>query len=70
MKLNNLSGWNNETEKMAAASCGSACGASEPEKKPEPQPASCGSACGAAAPEEKPEQKPTACGSACGAGSK
>lgn len=66
MKLNNLFGWNNETKKMAPSSCGSACGASEPEKKPEPQPASCGSACGASAPEEKP----TACGSACGAGSK
>ncbi|WP_407428564.1 ACGX-repeat peptide [Treponema sp.] len=64
MALKNLSDWN---VKMAQAdegsACGTACGASEPEKKP----AACGSACGAGEPAE-PEKKPAACGSACGAG--
>jgi ACGX-repeat protein len=51
---------------MAAAGCGSACGAGD--KEAEEKPSACGSACGAGDKEQEP--KPSACGSACGAGDK
>ncbi|MCD8012015.1 MAG: ACGX-repeat peptide [Lachnospiraceae bacterium] len=41
MALSNLFGWKDET---SAASCGTACGASD---KLEEKPAACGSSCGA-----------------------
>ena len=42
----------------AGTACGSAFGASDPEKKP----SACGTACGTT----DPEKKPSACGTACG----
>lgn len=62
MALNNLFGWNQETETKTAAACGTACGAAD--KPAEEAPAACGAA-------DKPaEEKPAACGTACGAGDK
>lgn len=61
MALSNLFGWNAQMDQAPAASCGTACGASD---KTEEKPAACGSACGAS---EAPEEKPASCGSACGA---
>lgn len=63
MALSNLNGWKKYLS-ATAASCGTACGASD---KPEEKPAACGTACGAS---DKPEEKPAACGTACGASDK
>ena len=49
----------------ALSSCGSACGAADPNQKEKPASA-CGSACGAADPNQK-EKPASARGSACGA---
>ena len=71
MALANIAG--RAEEKMSAAACGTACGASD---KPAETPAACGAAdkpaetpaaCGAA---DKPDDAPAACGTACGAGDK
>ena len=47
MALVNLSGWNENEEKKATASCGTSCGAGKPEQVA----TGCGSACGAGKPE-------------------
>lgn len=79
MALSNIANWN---EDKTAASCGTACGASEkpagsnrpgddcsePTGAERRQPAACGTACGAS--EAPAEEQKAACGASCGASDK
>jgi ACGX-repeat protein len=55
-------------EEQTAASCGTACGATDNEAPKKEEATACGTACGATDGEETKKEEPSVGGTACGAG--